>query len=101
MIAISLRFCLRPLHLLANCEETDAIALVPENIRLIVQPPRSPELNAVEHVWEEIREKHFYNHVFESLDAVLETLCKGLKELMDLPNKLRSMTNFPHMRVTF
>jgi len=60
--------------------------VVPENIRLIVQPPRSPELNAVEHVWEEIREKHFYNHVFESLDAVLETLCKGLKELMDLPN---------------
>ena len=75
--------------------------VVPENIRLIVQPPRSPELNAVEHVWEEIREKHFYNHVFESLDAVLETLCKGLKELMDLPNKLRSMTNFPRMRVTF
>ena len=27
MIAISLRFCLRPLHLLANCEETYAFAL--------------------------------------------------------------------------
>ncbi len=75
--------------------------VIPENIRLIVQPPRSPQLNAVEHIWEEIREKHFYNRVFDSLDAVLETVCKGLKELMDLPNKLRSMTNFPHMRVTF
>lgn len=75
--------------------------VVPENIRLIVQPPRSPELNAVEHVWEEIREKHFYNRVFDSLDAVSDTLCKGLKELMDLPDKIRSMTNFPHMRVTF
>ena len=75
--------------------------VVPENIRLIVPPPRSPELNAVEHVWEELREKHFYNRVFDSLDAVSDTLCKGLKELMDLPNKIRSMTNFPHMRVTF
>jgi DDE superfamily endonuclease len=75
--------------------------VVPENIRLIVQPPRSPELNAVEHVWEEIREKHFYNRVFNSLDAVSDTLCQGLKELMDLPDKIRSMTNFPHMRVTF
>jgi hypothetical protein len=75
--------------------------VVPENIRLIVQPPRSPELNAVEHVWEEIREKHFYNRVFDSLDAVSDTLCNGLKELMNLPNKIRSMTNFPHMRVTF
>jgi transposase len=75
--------------------------IIPDNIRLIVQPPRSPELNAVEHIWEEIREKHFYNHIFESLDAVSETLCKGLKSLMDLPKKLQSITNFPHMRVTF
>lgn len=73
---------------------------VPENIRLIIQPPRSPELNAVEHVWEEIREKHFYNRVFESLDAVSEALCKGLKELIALPDKIRSMTYFPHMRIT-
>jgi hypothetical protein len=75
--------------------------VVPDNIRLIVQPARSPELNAVEHIWEEIREKHFYNRVFESLDAVSDTLCNGLKELIDLPNKIRSMTNFPHLRVTF
>ena len=59
---------------------TTAELMIPENIRLIVQPPRSPELNAVEHVWEEIREKHFYNRVFNSLDAVSDTLCKGLKE---------------------
>jgi hypothetical protein len=75
--------------------------VVPENIRLIVQPPRSPELNAVEHVSEEIREKHFYNRVFDSLEVVLDTLCKALKALMDLPSKIRSMTNFPHMSVTF
>ena len=72
---------------------TTAELMIPENIRLIVQPPRSPELNAVEHVWEEIREKHFYNRVFNSLDAVSDTLCKGLKELMNLPDKIRSMTN--------
>jgi hypothetical protein len=75
--------------------------VIPDNIRLIVQPPRSPGLNAVEHTWEEIREKHLYNHIFESLDAGSETLCKGLKALMDLPNKLQSPTNFPRMRVTF
>ena len=73
---------------------------VPESIRLIIQPPRSPELNAVEHVWEEIREEHFYNRVFDFLDAVSDALCEGLKELSALPDKIRSMTNFPHMRVT-
>ncbi|MEA5467166.1 transposase [Leptothoe sp. PORK10 BA2] len=80
---------------------TGQALVIPENIRLIIQPPRSPELNAVEHVWEEIREKHFYNRVFDSLDAVSDTLCKGLKELIDLPEKITSMTNFPHMRITF
>ena len=28
---------------------------IPENIRLIAQPAYSPELNPVEHVWEELR----------------------------------------------
>lgn len=74
--------------------------VIPDNIRLIVQPPRSPQLNAVEHIWEEVREKHFFNRVFESLEAVSDALCQGLKELMDLPEKLTSMTNFPHMRIT-
>jgi DDE superfamily endonuclease len=74
--------------------------IVPDNIRLLVQPARSPELNSVEHVWEELREKHFYNRAFDSLDDVSDALCTGLKQLMDSPSKIRSMTYFPHMRVT-
>ncbi len=31
---------------------------IPANMRLIAQPAYSPELNPVEHVWEEVREKH-------------------------------------------
>lgn len=74
--------------------------VVPENIRLLLQPPHSPELNPTEHIWEELREKHFYNQVFESIDAVMDTLCQGLQELMRVPEHLRSMTNFPHLRLT-
>jgi transposase len=73
---------------------------VPENIRLIKQPPHSPELNPVEHIWEELREKHFHNKALNSLDQVEAQLCKGLLELMDDPGKVRSMTNFPYLRKT-
>lgn len=73
---------------------------IPENIRLLPQPAYSPELMPVEHLWEEIREKHFYNRIFNSLDAVEATLCKALKNLMDIPEQIRSMTFFPHMRIT-
>ena len=35
--------------------------LVPENIRLILQPAYSPELNSVERLWEDLREKQLLN----------------------------------------
>lgn len=73
--------------------------VVSENIRLALQPSHSPELNPVEHLWEEIKEKHFYNKVFESMDAVIENLCNGLNELMIAPKPLQSLTKFSHLRV--
>lgn len=74
---------------------------VPENIRLLLQPGYAPEVMPVEHLWDDMREKHFDNRIFKSLDAVEDTLCDGLKELIAQPARLRSMTFFPHMRVTF
>lgn len=72
---------------------------IPENIRLLPQPPYSPEVMPVEHVWDDIREQHFDNHIFNSLDAVENTLCKALKTLDEDPARLRSMTFFPHLRI--
>ena len=73
---------------------------VPENIRLIKLPPRSPELNPSEHIWEEVREKNFANKAFRDLDGVEDTLCQGLNDLAKDPVKLRSMTNFPYLNIT-
>ena len=74
--------------------------VIPENIRLIPQPAYSPELNPVEHIWEEIREKAFSNRAFPSLDAVIDTLCDQLRQLEDNSELLHSMTYFPHFRKT-
>lgn len=73
---------------------------IPENIRLIPQPPYSPELNPIEHLWDYLREKATPNKAFKSLDQLQDALCHHLKALGDAPEKLRSMTNFPYMRVT-
>lgn len=73
---------------------------VPENIRLLPQPSHSPELNPVEHVWEDLREKAMPNMAFKSLDQLEEALCIRLTELEKDPEKVRSMTNFPYLRVT-
>ena len=73
---------------------------VPENIRLIQQPSHSPELNPVEHLWEELRENYLPNKAFKSLDAVEQALCHGLQDLHDHPSRVSSMTNFPYLQVT-
>jgi hypothetical protein len=71
---------------------------IPANIRLIAQPAYSPELNPVEQVWEEVREKHLANRAFASLDEVIDKVCDGLNQLEADPQRLRSMTYFPHFR---
>ena len=72
---------------------------VPENIRLIFQPAYSPEVNPVEHLWEEVREKYLHNRVFSSLEELIEVLCQALTELTEDRARLRSMMCFPHFRI--
>jgi hypothetical protein len=72
---------------------------LPDNIRLIAQPAYSPELNPVEHVWEELREKKLPNLALASLDEVIDKVCEGLNQLEASPERLRSLTYFPHFRM--
>jgi transposase len=74
--------------------------VIPANMRLIPQPAYSPEVNPVEHVWDELREKYFHNRIFPSLDVLIEVLCQGLTDLADDPQRLCSLTSFPHFNVT-
>jgi transposase len=74
--------------------------IIPQNIKMIPQPPHSPELNPVEHLWEDLRENAMPNAAFKSLDQVEQALCQRLVDLGNNPERLRSMTNFPYLRIT-
>jgi len=67
---------------------------VPPNVRLIRQPAHSPELNPVEHLWEEVREKWFANAVFASLDAVEDRLVEALRALEGDAGRVASLAGF-------
>ena len=54
---------------------------VPPNMRLLQLPPYAPELNPVEHLWDELREKYFHNKVFDSIAALENQLVIGLVAL--------------------
>ena len=69
--------------------------VVPTNIRLVELPPYSPELNPVEHLWEEMREKDFWNETFKSMGAVERAMVKSLLRLETDRECVKSMTAFP------
>lgn len=71
---------------------------VPENIRMVEQPPYSPEVNPVEHLWDEMREKFFCNRVFRDMDGVEDNMVQALLFYEGHPELLQSMTGFPWIR---
>jgi len=83
----------------AGCHTAKKLKIL-ENIRLLPQPSHGPELNPVEHIWEDLREKAMPNRAFKSLDQLEGALCHRLRELENDPEMVRSMTNFPFLRVT-
>ena len=67
---------------------------IPTNIRLLSLPPYSPELNLVEHIWDELREKCFHNRAFDSLDALEDHLVDGLLALERDQQRNKSICNW-------
>jgi transposase len=67
----------------------------PNNMKLLILPPYSPELNPVENVWEEVREKHFHNRVFDSLSSLEDQLVHALAGLETDPERVRSIVAWP------
>ena len=67
----------------------------PENIYLLKLPPYAPELNPIEHVWDELREKFFHNRVFKSLDALEDHLVLALKTFEESPITVSSIVSWP------
>jgi hypothetical protein len=71
---------------------------VPENRRLIPQAACSPALNPVEHSWEAIRENQVPTLALPALEDVIDKVGTGLQQVEAAPERLRSMTSFPHFR---
>ena len=71
-----------------------AIFKFPPNVQLLPLPPYSPQLNPMEHIWDEIREKWFPNLVFNSLEAVEDRLVESVLALENDAISVSSITGF-------
>ena len=56
----------------------EAAITIPDNIIIQKIPPRSPQINPSENMWEEIREKFFYNRIFNSIESLSDRISKAI-----------------------
>jgi transposase len=67
--------------------------LIPANITLEFLPPRSPDLNPQENIWDEIREKY----ALKSMDKVCDRLEEAAFYLERDQKMVESITSFPYI----
>ena len=56
--------------------------VVPGNIVLIYLPPKSPELNPVENIWQYLRQTWLSNRVFESYEDICDVCCAAWNNII-------------------
>ena len=65
--------------------------VAPGNITLLPLPPRSPELNPVENIWQFMRDNWLSNRVFTGYDDIVAHCCDAWNDLIDQPWRIRSI----------
>lgn len=66
--------------------------VVPDKLQLVCLPPCSPELNPTEILWHELREKFCANRAFDTLDAVIDQVKKGLERFSMNPESVSRLS---------
>lgn len=64
---------------------------VPDNLTLISLPPRCPELNPVENIWQFMRDNWLSNRIFSSYQNILAHCCHAWNKLIEQPWKIMSI----------
>jgi len=72
--------------------------LVPSNITIIAMPPKSPELNPVENIWQYMRDNWLSNRIFWSYENLVDHCCYAWNKLVDQPWRIMSigLRNWAH-----
>lgn len=68
---------------------------VPDNITLIHLPPYSPELNPIELVWHELRQRYLSNRIYPDTETLQAAVASAWNRLADDFQRLRSLTDYP------
>ncbi len=66
---------------------------IPSNISILQLPPRAPELNSQENIWQFMRQNWLSNRIFKSFDDIVDHCCYAWNTLIDQPWKIMSIAH--------
>jgi hypothetical protein len=64
---------------------------IPSNLSFLPLPPRSPELNSQENIWQFMRQNWLSNRIFQSFDEIVDHCCDAWNTLIHQPWKIMSI----------
>lgn len=64
---------------------------IPANITLLPLPPRAPELNPMENIWQFMRDNWLSNRIFNSYEEIVALCCQAWNRLTDQPWTIMSI----------
>lgn len=62
-----------------------------KNLTLLKLPPASPELNPVEQLWQQLRQRHLAKRCFEDYEDIVQACCAAWNAFTALPGALRRL----------
>ena len=68
---------------------------IPSNIKSIIQPPYSPEVNPVERLWQYIKHNILRNRIYETLEELENIVCEFLQKLS--PETIKSVCSYKYV----
>ena len=63
---------------------------IPDNITILPLPPKSPELNPVENLWQFMRDNWLSNRIFTSCANIVNHCCDAWNRLIHQPWRIMS-----------
>ena len=77
---------------------TANVLRVPPNITLVHLPLYSPELNAIEKVWQYLRDRYLSGRLFAGEQAIVDACCAAWNSLIAETGRIRCLTDFAWAR---
>lgn len=62
-----------------------------KNITLLPLPAASPELNPVEQLWQQLRDRYLSNRSYKDYDDIVKSCCEAWNNYVDIPESIRRL----------